>query len=137
MTFSSSSTSSTFKHNICQPNFFFLKKWTFVHFHFFVGHMSYLWPLVPLFLNFWWHLLWVSRQEWVLPYMWHCRGKCNRHSRRSTTGATRCRPLGGKHCGAPTRLISCPRILSTVSTKLTITIACSSSYIHFTQLFSL
>ena len=35
----------------------------------------------------WWHLLWVSKTEWVLPYS-HCGGKCNAHSPRSTSVAT-------------------------------------------------
>ena len=30
---------------------------------------------------------------------------------RSTSGATRCQPLDGKHCGVSTRFISCPGIL--------------------------
>ena len=41
-----------------------------------------------------------------------CGGECNVHSLRSTYGATHCRPLDGQHCGALTRFISCPRILS-------------------------
>ena len=44
--------------------------------------------LIPLFLDFWWHLLWVSKPEWALPYSLFCRGECNVHSARSTSGAT-------------------------------------------------
>ena len=91
--------------------FFFFLKWTFVHFLFFVRHMSYFGATGTPVLDFWWRLLWVSKPEWVLPYTSHCGGECNVHSRRSTSGATRCRPLDGKHCGALTRFISCPRIL--------------------------
>ena len=31
-------------------------------------------------LDFWWRLLWVSKPEWVLPYLLFCRGECNVHS---------------------------------------------------------
>ena len=41
----------------------------------------------------------------------HCRGECDVHSLRSTSGATCCRRLGGQQCGALTGFISCPRIL--------------------------
>ena len=61
-------------------------------------------------LDFWWRLLWVSKPEWVLPYS-HCGGKCNVHFLRSTSGATRCRPLDGQHCGVSTGFIYCPKIL--------------------------
>ena len=37
----------------------------------------------------------VSKPEWVLPYS-HCGGECNVHFLRSTSGATRCRPLDGQ-----------------------------------------
>ena len=46
-------------------------------------------PLVPLFLDFWWRFLWVSKPEWALLYLPFCGGKCNVHSLRSTSGATR------------------------------------------------
>ena len=66
-------------------------------------------PLIPLF--------WISgdvssgfQSQNGLPYS-HCGGERNVRSLRSTSGATRCRPLDGKHCGAPTGFISCPRIL--------------------------
>ena len=66
-------------------------------------------PLIPLF--------WISgdvssgfQSQSGLPYS-HCGGERNVRSPRSTSGATRCRPLDGKHCGAPTGFISCPRIL--------------------------
>ena len=66
-------------------------------------------PLIPLF--------WISgdvssgfQSQSGLPYS-HCGGERNVRSLRSTSGATRCRPLDGKHCGAPTGFISCPRIL--------------------------
>ena len=39
-------------------------------------------------LDFWWHLLWVSKPEWVLPYSIFCGGECNVHSPRFTSGAT-------------------------------------------------
>ena len=67
---------------------------------FFVGHIH---------MDFWWRLLGVSKPEWVLPYS-HCRGECNVHFLRSTSGATHCQPLDGQHCGALTMFISCPRI---------------------------
>ena len=73
-------------------------------------HMSYFGATGTPVLDFWWRLLWVSKPEWVLPYS-HCEGKCNVHFLRSTSGATCCRPLDGQHYGAPTRFISCPRIL--------------------------
>ena len=38
-------------------------------------------------LDFSWHLLWVSKPEWVQPYL-DFRGECNVHSLRSTSGAT-------------------------------------------------
>ena len=65
------------------------------------------WPLVPLF--------WISgdvssgfQSQSGLSYLHH-GGECNVHSLRSTSGATRCQPLDGKHYGASTRFISCPR----------------------------
>ena len=39
-------------------------------------------------LDFWWHLPWVSKPEWILPYLLFCGGECNVHSPRSTSGAT-------------------------------------------------
>ena len=66
-------------------------------------------PLIPLF--------WISgdvssgfQSHRGLPYL-HCRGEHNVCSLRYTYGATCCQPLDGKHCRAPTRFISCPRIL--------------------------
>ena len=38
-------------------------------------------------LDFWWHLLWVSKPEWAMPYS-HCRGKHNVCSPRSTSSTT-------------------------------------------------
>ena len=68
--------------------------YTFFQKVFFVGHihMSYFGATGTPVLDFWWRLLWVSKPEWVLPYS-HCGGKCNVHSLRFTSGATRCRPL--------------------------------------------
>ena len=93
-------------HNV---NFFFLLFFLSL----FVGHihMSYFGATGTPVLDFWWCLFWVSKPEWVLPYS-HCGGECNVHSLRSTSGATRCRPLDGQHCGALTGFISCPRILT-------------------------
>ena len=72
-------------------------------------HVSYFGALIPLF--------WISgdvssgfQSQSGLPYS-HCGGERNVRSLRSTSGATRCRPLDGKHCRAPTGFISCPRIL--------------------------
>ena len=92
-------------------SFFFFFFFFFLN-SFFVGHihMSYFGATGTPVLDFWWRLLWVSKPEWVLPYS-HCGGECNVHSLRSTSGATRCRPLDGQHCGALTGFISCPRIL--------------------------
>ena len=61
--------------------FFFVLffKWTFVHFLFFVAHMSYFGATGTPVLDFWWRLLWVSKPEWVLPYTSHCGGECNVH----------------------------------------------------------
>ena len=57
-------------------------------------------PLIPLF--------WISgdissgfQSQSGLPYL-HCGGERNVHSLRSTSGATHCQPLDGKHCGATT-----------------------------------
>ena len=36
-------------------------------------------------LDFWWHLLRISKPEWVLPYSLFCWGKCNIHFTRSTS----------------------------------------------------
>ena len=62
-------------------------------------------------------LFWISgdvssgfQSQSGLPYS-HCGGERNVRSLRATSGATRCQPLDGKHCGAPTGFISCPRIL--------------------------
>ena len=54
----------------------------------FGGHMSFFGATGTPVLDFWWHLLWVSKPEWVLPYSLFCRGECNVHSLRSTSGAT-------------------------------------------------
>ena len=51
--------------------------------------MSFVGSLVPLFLDFWRHLLWVSKPEWVLSYS----------HRRGTSGATHCQPVDTQHCG--------------------------------------
>ena len=40
----------------------------FFVFKFLLDTCPFLGPLIPLFLNFWWHVLWVSKPEWVLPY---------------------------------------------------------------------
>ena len=40
------------------------------------------------FLDFWWHLLWVSKPEWILPYSLFYWGECNVHSLRSTSCVT-------------------------------------------------
>ena len=70
-------------------------------------------PLVPLF--------WISgdissgfQSQSGLSYSYF-GGECNVCSLRSTSGATCCRSIGNQHCGVPTRFISCPRILSTVT----------------------
>ena len=39
-------------------------------------------------LDFWCRLLWVLKPEWVLSYSLLCRGECNVHSLRCTSGAT-------------------------------------------------
>ena len=66
---------------------------------------SILGPLIPLF--------WISgdvssgfQSQSGLPYS-HCGGERNVRSLRSTSGATRCQPLDGKHCGAPTGVTCC------------------------------
>ena len=65
-----------------RPNFFI------VHF---VGHihMFYFGATPSPVLDFEWCLLWVSKQEWVVPYS-RCGGECNVHSLGSTFGATHC-----------------------------------------------
>ena len=63
-------------------------------------------PLVPLF--------WISgdvSSGFQSQSYQHCRGKCNVHFLRSTSGATHCQPLDRQHCWALTGFISCPRIL--------------------------
>ena len=50
--------------------------------------MSFLGAIGTTVLDFWWHIFWVSKPEWVLPYWPFYRGKCNEHSLRSTSGAT-------------------------------------------------
>ena len=35
----------------------------------FGGHESFLWVTDTPILDFWWHFLWVSKPEWVLPYL--------------------------------------------------------------------
>ena len=43
---------------------------------------------ICFFQSFWQtHMSFFSKPEWVLPYS-NCRGKCNVHSPRSTSGAT-------------------------------------------------
>ena len=54
----------------------------------FGGHMSFFGDTGTPVLDFWWHLLWVSKPEWVVPYLLFCGGECNEHSLRSTSGAT-------------------------------------------------
>ena len=56
------------------------KNFFFKVFH---GHMSFLGETGTPVLDFWLCLLWVSK-----PYSHFCRGKCNVHSLRSTSGAT-------------------------------------------------
>ena len=98
-------------------------------------------PLVPLF--------WISgdvssgfQSQSGLPYS-HCGGECDVRSLRSTSGATRCRPLDGKHCGAPTGFISCPRILlcgiseSRTRDQQIITVYLIFSTSEFTQIMQL
>ena len=90
---------------------------------FFVGHiyMSYFGATDTPVLDFWLCLLWVSKPEWVLPYLYH-RGECKEDFPRTTSGATRCWPLDGQHCRTSIRFISCLRILlwAAVSLKPTI-----------------
>ena len=51
--------------------------------------MSFLGATGTPVLDFWWHLLWVSKSEWVLAYsLFFCWGKHNVHSPKSTSGAT-------------------------------------------------
>ena len=50
--------------------------------------MSFLGATSSPVLDFWWHLIWVSKPEDILPYSLLCRGKCNVHSPRSTSSAT-------------------------------------------------
>ena len=57
-------------------------------------HTSYFGVTGTPILDFWWHLLWVSKPGWVLPYS-HCGGECNVQSLRSTSGATRCQSFDG------------------------------------------
>ena len=79
--------------------------WSILLFFFFLIFLAdtytcpILGPLIPLF--------WISgdvssgfQSQSGLPYS-HCGGERNVRSLRSTSGATRCRPLDGKHCGAP------------------------------------
>ena len=46
---------------ILQCFFLFLK-------NFLADIYPFMGPLIPLFWDFWWRILWVSRPEWVLPY---------------------------------------------------------------------
>ena len=96
----------------CRSTIVYCSYVTINFFFFFVGHiqLSYFGATGTPVLDFWWHLLWVSKPEWVLPYS-HCRGECNAHSLRFTSGATHCQPLDGQHCGVSTGFISCLRIL--------------------------
>ena len=62
--------------------YFFLKK-------IFVGHMSICGATDTPVLDFWWHLLWVSKPEWVLPYSHLVEAyMIYIHSLRFTSGAT-------------------------------------------------
>ena len=61
--------------------------WFYIFKSFWRTHMSFFGATGTPVLDFWWHLLWVSKPEWVLPYS-HCGGECNVHSLRSTSGAT-------------------------------------------------
>ena len=54
--------------------------------------MSYFGATGTPVLDFLWRLFWVSKPP-------HCGGECNVHFLRSTSGATRCRPLDGQHAG--------------------------------------
>ena len=47
--------------------------------------MSYLGATGTPVLGFCYHLPWVFKPEWVMPYL-HCRGECNVHYLRSTSG---------------------------------------------------
>ena len=46
------------------------------------------WATVTPVIDFGWHLLWVSKPEWVLPCSLFCGGDCNVCSLRPTSGAT-------------------------------------------------
>ena len=43
--------------------------------------------------DFWWHLLWDSKPDWILNYSLFCGGECNVHSLRSTSGVTHAKLL--------------------------------------------
>ena len=84
----------------------------------FVGHidMSYFGATGTPVLDFWWRLLWVSKPEWVLPYLHH-GGECHVHSPRSTSGATTCQPLDGRHAASPVPTYYCRGEVAGIQTR--------------------
>ena len=60
-------------------------------------HMFYFGATGTPVLDFLWHLLWVSKLEWVLPYS-NYRGKCNVYPQRFTSSTKCCQPLHSQHC---------------------------------------
>ena len=84
----------------------------------FGGHLSFFGATGTLVLVFWWRLLWVSKPEWVLLYL-YCGGECNVHSLRSTSGATYANlltagllPVLSPHTVAEVRLLGFELVLS-------------------------
>ena len=56
----------------------------------FIGHMSFFRADGTPVRDFWWHLLWVSKQEWILPYLLvFAEANVMYIPPRSTSGATR------------------------------------------------
>ena len=59
-------------------------------------HMSFFGATGTSVLDFWWRLLWGSKPEWVLPYLFFCEGECSTFPKIHHWCYT-CRPLDGQH----------------------------------------
>ena len=81
---------------------------SYVFFLFFVfevfgGHISFFGATGSPVLDFWWHLLWVSKPEWVLPYLLFLRRRMKCTLPMIHLWCYICQPLGTQSVTSPHR----------------------------------
>ena len=97
-------------------------EWFKSYFYFFLKvfggniHMSFLGATGTPTLDFWWHLLWVSKPEWVLPYLLFAEANVM-YIPRDPPLCYMCRPLGGWRAASPVPTYCCRGEVARIRTR--------------------